>query len=217
VGIKGSGGFLPLTGVTGEDGSMERERALVEMLVLAITTDNQFSGVALLGPDDKELTVEVSPAIQMTGRLVNSDNEPILERQQLEYNVPIRIGGGIMTSSVTTYPISTDAEGRFILEGLCGGLEYDLHLVERSASNTRPARRFLMTFRPDDLNSDLGRYQSSETMNQPKRRILHARGTWIIWSTRPTQVIACVCAIDSRFDMPAPHSPGKKSAGSLQL
>ena len=147
---------LPLTGLTGEDGNMERERELVEMLVLAITTDNQFAGMAVLGPDDKDLTVEVSPAIQMTGRLVNSEDEPIVEKQQLEYNIPIKLGGGSRTYSATTYPVSTDAEGRFILEGLCDGLEYDLHLVERSESNTRPARRFLMTFRPDDVNSDLG-------------------------------------------------------------
>jgi beta-lactamase regulating signal transducer with metallopeptidase domain len=147
---------FPFIRVTGTNGIIEGERDLVEMLVVAITTDNQFSGTAVLGPDDKDLTVEVSPAIQMTGRLVNSDGQPILESQLLEYNISMKFDGGFTTSSATTSLVVTDAEGRFILEGLCNGLEYNLQLAERSESNASPPRRFLKSFRPDKVNSDLG-------------------------------------------------------------
>lgn len=145
----------PWDAVTGLDGTIAVERDLVQTVVLAVSADKRFSGLAGLGNSDEELTIEVAPAAKVAGRLVNPANEPILRATSLELEIPMKLAGGVtMNFSKTT--ISTNSEGRFIIEGLCVGVEYRLYVVDSTDSNGITKRRLIETMTPDDIEVDVG-------------------------------------------------------------
>lgn len=122
-------------GTTDAEGRLTTTREAMPARVFAKCEDGLLCGIAELDIDANELVMSVGPAASAKGTLVDAATGRPLPEQEIQYGVKFtytstRDGH---ESSVFTHhfggSVTTDSEGRFVVQGLATGAEYELQAV----------------------------------------------------------------------------------------
>jgi RNA polymerase sigma factor (sigma-70 family) len=123
-------GFVDLESVSGADGSFKVRRVQVPTALFANTPDHKLAGIVRIGADEQDVTIRVGPTARAAGRLLTAAGEIVANRE---------VCCGIQVPSDSDEPNGafsnrfggsgqSDAAGRFVIEGLVPGEEYEFDL-----------------------------------------------------------------------------------------
>ena len=123
-------GFVDPEVVSGADGGFKVRRVQVPTVLSAETPDHKLAGMVRIDADQEDVTIRVGPTARAAGRLLNAAGEVFA-------NAKVRCGIRVpVESDKPNSPIrncfggfaQSDAAGRFVVEGLVPGEEYEFDL-----------------------------------------------------------------------------------------
>ncbi|WP_417390643.1 hypothetical protein [Gimesia sp.] len=125
---------------TDQSGKFKVERELHPVVIYASSKDKKLAGIVEIGPDDKTVTIPLRPVGSVRGQLVGAVDKQIVKNSELNYGVQIRFGEkNRLSRTAFGGTIITDESGKFELENLVLGQEYNMSLVirpEKKPGNT---------------------------------------------------------------------------------
>ncbi|MCC7337106.1 MAG: hypothetical protein IT422_18595 [Pirellulaceae bacterium] len=144
-----------LDGVTGLDGTMQVERALVDMLLLAKSSDEQLAGIAKVSADAQESTVHLAPTTSARGRLMDTNGD-LLANTKMRLSIDI-VFPDLLSTQLETRDFVTDGQGRFELAGMCRGAEYKLwRIVDKDGDGQPDSWNLIVAITPQANRMELG-------------------------------------------------------------
>ncbi|MDG3007622.1 sigma-70 family RNA polymerase sigma factor [Paludisphaera mucosa] len=119
------------------DGRFRMERDLIRAFLGVWSPEGRLGSVFLVGADEREVVLPVTPTASATGRLLQADGRPAA-RLELAWGrqVPSSADGRSYRHAFSTRVV-TDDEGRFTLPSLVVGEEYEI-LVRREDLDSYP-------------------------------------------------------------------------------
>ncbi len=121
-------GWVDPESVSGPDGRFTVRRVQVPTALFANTPDNKLAGIVRIDADQEEVTIRVGPTARAAGRLLDADGA-VVANGKVACGIRIYMGEPPNAAFSTRFGGSarSDASGRFVLEGLVPGEEYDFN------------------------------------------------------------------------------------------
>lgn len=128
-GVSRETGKLRLYATTDEDGKFAAQRGYAPMRVFARSADGALAGFVNIQADDPFVLIPVAPTATASCTLVDAFNKPVANRR-IDYGIRFDYDDETF-SWLFGGNITTDAEGRFQMECLVVGEEYEIHVATR--------------------------------------------------------------------------------------
>ncbi len=139
-------GFNDVRTFADQDGKFEFNRSEINMLVWA--REGFRAGAVRIASDDKTVVVPLAPTATATGKFVDSETGLPAANKRIDYGVQLPEKGGPFAwhfgGSATT-----DAEGRFTMDRLTGGLKYQIEAVVSSSAEGPREWQLVSTITPE--------------------------------------------------------------------
>ncbi len=123
-----AGGDLQAT--ADAEGKFRVTRELHRTVLYARTQDQQMAGVIEIEPDDQQVKIPIQPVGSAVGILIDKHTKLPAAGKKIEYGIKLPLGGDDAPwhTAFGGY-VFTDNEGKFVLEHLVQGKEYEAHVM----------------------------------------------------------------------------------------
>lgn len=139
AGIAKNSRMRDLQAISGADGRFQTERGAAEAVIRAQSADGNLAGIATIGADDREVTLEIAPTTSAHARLIDEvTGEPLVDRQ-VDYGVRVVMEGRMSRLGFGGSVRSND-NGELAIDGLVVGQEYSLNIVQETSQDGSPRR-----------------------------------------------------------------------------
>jgi RNA polymerase sigma factor (sigma-70 family) len=123
-------GWRNLESVSGADGSFKVRWVQVPTALFANTPDHKLAGIVRIDADEQDVTIRVGPTARAAGRLLSAAGE-IAANGEVHSGIRIPSDSDKPDSAYSNRfgrSAQSDAAGRFVIEGLVPGEEYEFDL-----------------------------------------------------------------------------------------
>ncbi|WP_161604264.1 carboxypeptidase regulatory-like domain-containing protein [Roseiconus nitratireducens] len=116
---------------TDDEGAFAVERLAEPTYVHAVNADQTLGAVAVLAADQNKIEMRLEPTGRATGVVLQTDSEAPAASIKIHYGIRVPDEKNRTWSNRFGDTAVTDSNGKFVLEGLVPGWEYELNLESR--------------------------------------------------------------------------------------